>query len=133
MAKKKAFTLIELLVVIGIIAILAAVVLVSLGGAQDRAKDARITSDMNQLRNVAEIYKSENGSYTGLDSDSEENTLATDIAAQGGTYVININGTGTAYCAQATLNSGKFWCIDSNLTSKQFDATTCSATDFICD
>lgn len=131
MTKEKAFTLIELLVVIGIIAILAAVVLVSLSGANDRAKDSRMTSDMNQLRNVAEVYYTEHGNYTSLGSDTDEGKLATDIVAQGGTYEINCSAT--AYCAIATLKSGKFWCVDSNLVSKKYDADGCDATNYHCE
>ncbi len=63
---KKGFTLIELLVVIAIIGILAGVVLVSLPGARNSAKDARIISDMEQLRNVAELIFIEKGNYLGL-------------------------------------------------------------------
>jgi len=123
MAKKNAFTLIELLVVIAIIAILAAVVLVSLGGARDRARDARIMSDMQQLRNTATLYQSNQGSYTGLAADADIVTLQDDIADQGGTFNIYVNSNGLGYCAVALMNNGYCWCTDHNLFSRQSDNT----------
>lgn len=46
----KGFTLIELLVVIAIIGLLASIILVSLNSARNRGKDARISSNVNQIR-----------------------------------------------------------------------------------
>ncbi len=68
---KKAFTLIELLVVIAIIGILSAVVLTSLNGARDDARDANIRAQMSQMRTAAEVYYSENGTYDGLCAEGE--------------------------------------------------------------
>ena len=58
------FTLIELLVVISIIGTLATLVLIQLGTARGRARDAKRISDVNQLRSAVELYyEDNNGKY----------------------------------------------------------------------
>lgn len=52
----KAFTLIEMLVVVSLIGILAALALVSFGGAQKQARDTTRKSDLKQYQNALEIY-----------------------------------------------------------------------------
>ena len=60
---KKGFTLIELLVVIAIIGTLSGIVLVSLGGARSRARDAVRQSDMRQVVSAQEMYYGINEAY----------------------------------------------------------------------
>lgn len=127
---KKGFTLIELLVVIAIIGILSGLIIVSLSGAQNQARDARIKSALDQLRAQAEIYKSINSTYgadtnngttcdigsTFLATGTEGDKLCDDIQLQNptdGTLVVRIlSGESGKYCIQKTLNSGTYWCVD---------------------
>jgi len=139
MKKSKGFTLIELLVVIAIIGILAAIVLVSLSGARNRAKDARIQADMAQIRSAAELYYSMNqNKYTDMScatTDPNIKALCDDIDDQlgdpPGTENVTIIAGAQDYCAYTALNAtGKFWCVDSTGRSKQYDAEpsgTCNA------
>lgn len=74
---KKGFTLIELLVVIAIIGILASVVLVSLSSARQKGKDARVISDVQQIRTALE--SSYNG-YAYPDLTNVNTTNATGLS-----------------------------------------------------
>jgi prepilin-type N-terminal cleavage/methylation domain-containing protein len=63
---QKGFTLVELLVVIAIIGILATLLLLQLGVARQRARDARRIADINQVRSALELYYDDQGTYPAV-------------------------------------------------------------------
>lgn len=100
--KNKAFTLIELLVVIAIIGILAALIIVSLSGARERAQDTQIKNNARNIDTAMAQFALDNVSlYPAYDAEvSISDTLCTNEASdpvQGlGSYL-----TGAAACQHA--------------------------------
>lgn len=76
-AHPKGFTLIELLVVIAIIGILASIIMVSLGSARAKGRDAKRISDIRTIQLALEEYYNDNGTYpTSIYNNSLANYLA---------------------------------------------------------
>ena len=73
----KGFTLVELLVVIAIIGVLSTLILLQLGAARSKARDAKRVADVNQVRSAQELFFDDNGRY------SQVTNLTADLVTTG--------------------------------------------------
>ena len=123
--KSKGFTLIELLVVISIIGILSSIVLVSMGGARAKARDARRQSDMRQVGSACELYMTDAEKYPvyndyagaeagGIGDYMPASSMPNDPSGGSVTYGWIDNDTLTAgddqkFCVWAVSDDGTVW------------------------
>ncbi len=132
--KNKGFTLIELLVVIAIIGILASIVLVSLNGAKDRAKDAVIKSAIQEGAKIAEVLFDDNGDYSSICADPRlvpGGVIEDAISRNEGSFVCGDAAAG--YCFSSTLNMGGSVCVDGYRELKYNFVCDATGNDTLCD
>lgn len=112
-----------------IIDILIPIIQTSLERAQKRAKDARIITDMYQIRSIAEMIYDDNNSYEDLCREppvsilnyksisygSMLNTIQEDIRTQqGGFLLFDCLDSVNSYCVAVGLVSNGRYCLDSS-------------------
>jgi prepilin-type N-terminal cleavage/methylation domain-containing protein len=113
----KGFTLVELLIVIAIIGILATLVLVALGNARSKARDARRESDIRQISLAMEMAYDDDQAYpasaampASIASSTTTYLSSTPSDPQGGSYGwTNNTANDQIYCASADLETGTFF------------------------
>ena len=101
----KGFTIVELLIVMVVIAILAAITIVSYNGIASQAKEAALKADLSNGAKQLGIAKVETGSYP---------SNANDLKKSNGTTFSYVSFDGDIFCLSAT---------NSNLTGKAFKIT----------
>jgi len=104
------FTIVELLIVIVVIAILAAIVLVSYNGVRQRASDSAVRAAIAQMvRNVG-IYNVDNSRYPGdINSFPKDTTL---------TYQYTYTDASNAYCMSVSSKYSEYYVTSSDSSLK---------------
>lgn len=120
------FTLVELLVVIFIIGVLSALLMTNFVGIRDRAQDAKIKADFDQLKKSLRLYYNDYQSYP--DDDGSGNIAGCGAAGtstcNGGTFS---NGSDVVYMSELPVtfdyysdgNEGFILVAEMNNTSDQ--------------
>ena len=114
---KKGFTLIELLVVISIIGILVAVGVVSYTRAIELSRDAKRKTDLEQLRQALETYRSEKSTYpatSGWQTALSPTYITTVPSGPKGDVYTYTQNTSTTYtlCAAVELPTPQNYCVN---------------------
>ena len=106
--------------VIVIIGLVATITITMVYMSKNRAKKARIVSNLDQVRKVAELFYNGNGySYNKIESDPDILILTNDVAGQGGSLIIAPAGESyVAYSVYPGAETGHYWCTDSQGNSK---------------
>ena len=138
----KGFTLIELLVVISIIGILSSIVLVSMGSARGKARDARRMADMRQIGTACELFYTEPAneaypsyaSYVALVAGGIDEYMPSVPAAQGNdTYNWENNTLDTQrFCVWVVSEDSAIWYAASHKGMRTNLATSPATTGLDC-
>jgi prepilin-type N-terminal cleavage/methylation domain-containing protein len=125
MIRSRGFTIVELLIVVVVIAILAAITIVSYNGIQNRAYDSSVQNDLENIAKQYEMYKAQSGAnlypYGSTLSDGiafriNINKSAYDLTAS--YQLLNCTSSssasyGTIYAMLALSRSGKKYYVSS--------------------
>jgi len=84
----RGFTLIELLVVIAIISVLAAILMPVISSVQEKARQARCTSNLLEISTAMKVYRTDFGVYPHNPYAYTDVTLSPPIAYSGGVSVL---------------------------------------------
>lgn len=95
MGKQSGFTIVELLIVVVVIAILAAITIISYNGIQNRAYDSAVQSDMENFAKAVQLQNAEFSAYPF------PLTKAMGIKVSRNAYMVRNN---VYYCVNTTTN-----------------------------
>ncbi len=114
--------MIELMIVIVVIAVLATFILIALGGARDSAENSRRKGAISQIKNLGEVYYAMDFDYSSFEEEREDFQNILDEYGSEGEAVLHyyVSDPGAdAYCAEIELIGGAYFCVDSNLITRE--------------
>lgn len=138
------FTIVELLIVVVVIAILAAITIVSYNGIVSRANDTAVQSDVSAMAKKLQLYYSEYGVYPDTNSEAEVAKALLGFKASRGSYTTSGTNTNLVYCTNlparsqfavvgwSKTSSTKGYYVSSNSGLREFNYALSSGGSSIC-
>src|ERR1041385_5651051 len=101
---KRGFTIVELLIVIVVIGILAALVIVTYNGIQQKARDTERKTDINAVASHLEAYNAQNGRYPTLANVNDAAFRSANMKGLPDDALKDPKGSAVALCSSVQAN-----------------------------
>jgi prepilin-type N-terminal cleavage/methylation domain-containing protein len=98
-SKQRGFTIVELLIVIVVIGILAALVVTTFTGIQQKSRNTERQTDIKAIHGQVEAYYAQNGSYPAMAELNDQAWRATNMKGLDCEALKDPKGTGAGTCA----------------------------------
>ncbi len=126
--KQQGFTIVELLIVIVVIGILAALVITTFTGIQQKARDTERTTDIKALHGQVEAFYAQKGYYPSLTDMNDSTWRSTNMKGLDQEALRDPKGAAGVYTlvAAPAANSYAYAVTNAAGTSCEADDTTCA-------
>ncbi len=123
---QKGFTIVELLIVIVVIGILAALVITTFTGIQQKARDTERTTDIKALHGQVEAFYAQKGFYPSIADMNDSSWRSTNMKGLDQEALKDPKGSGYNLVATPTANAYAYAVTNSAGSSCEADDTTCA-------
>ena len=124
--KQQGFTIVELLIVIVVIGILAALVITTFTGIQQKARDTERTTDIKALHGQVEAFYAQKGFYPSLTDMNGSAWRTTNMKGLDAEALKDPKGSAQTLVASPAANSYAYAVTNAAGTSCEADDTTCA-------
>ena len=122
--KERGFTIVELLIVIIVIGILAALVITTFTGVQQKARDTERQTDVKAVHGQVEAYYAQNGKYPTLANLNSSAWVTANLKGLDAEATKDPKGAGYTFAASATANQYAYAVTAADGTSACDNSTT---------
>ncbi len=124
--KEQGFTIVELLIVIVVIGILAALVITTFTGIQQKARNTERQTDVKALHGQIEAYYAQNGKYPTLDNLNDSSWRASNMKGLDPEALKDPKGAAQTLVASAAANAYSYDVQASDDTACDNSAKDCA-------